>query len=84
MEPIPPSSNVQTDGIEAVEMSLVSVVLEVGDDPDVYVPLQEAIEEPEPSPPQTVEVAMVPKVSEMIVPSQTDDSAVHELQASHN
>ena len=59
-------------------------MLEVGDDPVVYVPPEEAIEEPEPSPPQTVEVAMVPEVSEMIVPSQTDDSAVHELQASHN
>ena len=41
-------------------MSLVSVVLEVGDDLDAYVPLQEAIEEPEPFPNQTVEVAMVP------------------------
>ena len=88
LEPIPPRSepplsscsNVQTDGIEAVEMSLVSVVLEEGDHPDVYVPLQESIEEPEPSPLQTVEVAMVPEVSEMIVLSQRDDSAVCELR----
>ena len=39
VEPIPSRlsscSNVQTDGIEAVEISLVSVVLELGDDPDV-------------------------------------------------
>ena len=60
------------------------VVLELGDHPDVYVPLQESIEEPEPSPPQTVEVAMEPEVSEMIVPSQRNDSAVRELiKASH-
>ena len=31
-----------------VEISLVSVVLGLGDDLDVYVPLQESIEEPEP------------------------------------
>ena len=74
--PLSSCSNVQTDGIEAVEMSLVSVVLEEGDHPDVYVPLQESIEEPEPSPLQTVEVAMVLEVSEMIVLSQRDDSAV--------
>ena len=87
VEPIPPRSepplsscsNVQTDGIEAVEISLVPVVLEL-DDPDVYVPLQESIEERESSPPQTVEVAMEPEVSEMIVPSQRDDSAVRELR----
>ena len=78
--PLSSCSNVQTDGIEAVEMSLVSVVLEQGDHPDVYVPLQESIEEPEPSPLQTVEVAMVPEVSEMIVLSQRDDSAVRELR----
>ena len=88
LEPIPPRSeppliscsNVQTDGIEAVEMSLVSVVLEEGDGLDVYVPLKESIEEPEPSPPQTVEVAIVPEVSEMIVLSQRDDSTVRELR----
>ena len=88
LEPIPPRSeppliscsNVQTDGIEAVEMSLVSVVLEEGDGLDVYVPLKKSIEEPEPSPPQTVEVAIVPEVSEMIVLSQRDDSTVRELR----
>ena len=53
----------------------MSVVLELGDHPDVYVPLQESIEESEFSPPQTVEVAMEPEVREMIVPSQRDDSA---------
>ena len=46
VEPIPPRSepqlssfsNVQTDGIEPVEISFVPVVLELDDDPDVYVP----------------------------------------------
>ena len=55
------------------------VVLELGDSPDVYVPPKESIEEPEPSTPQSVEVAMEPKVSEMMVPSQRD-SVVRELR----
>ena len=38
------------------------------------------IEQPEPSPNQTVEVAMEPDVSEMIAPSQRDDSAIRELR----
>ncbi|XP_022792206.1 uncharacterized protein LOC111331365 [Stylophora pistillata] len=87
VEPIPPRSeaplsscsNVQTHYIDAVEISLVPVVLEL-DDPDVFVPLQESIREPEPSPPQTVEVAMEPEVSEMIMLSQRDDSTVGELR----
>ena len=57
------------DGIKAVKISLVSVVLELRDDSDVYVPLQKSIQEPELSLPQTVEVAMELEVSEMIVPS---------------
>lgn len=76
--PFSSCSNVRTDGIEAVEILPVLMVLELGDDQDVYVPLQESIEEPEPSSPQTVAVAMEPEVSEMIVPSQRDGSAVHE------
>ena len=89
VQPIPPRSekrplssclNVQTDGIEAVEISLVLVVLEPGDDPDVNIPLQESIEEPEPSPPQTVKVAMEPEVSEIILPSQRDNNAVREIR----
>ena len=88
VEPIAPRSepqlsscsNVQTDGIKAVEISLVSVVLELGDDPDVNVPPKESIEEPGPSTPQSVEVAMEPEVSEMNVPSQRDDSAIRELR----
>ena len=87
VEPIPPRSepqlsscsNVQTDGIEPFDISLVPVVLELGDSPDVYVPPKESIEEPEPSTPQSVEVAMEPKVSEMMVPSQRD-SVVRELR----
>ena len=35
-------SNVQTDGIERVEISPVSVVLELQDDQDEHVPIQEA------------------------------------------
>ena len=55
VEPIPPKSdkpplsscsNVRTDGIEAVEIPLVSVVLELGDDPDVFVPLQKNLNPP--------------------------------------
>lgn len=76
--PFSSCSNVRTDGIQAVEIPPVLMVLELGDDQDVYVPLQESIEEPEPSSPQTVAVAMEPEVSEMIVPSQRDGSAVHE------
>ena len=34
--------NVQTDGIERVEISPVSVVLELQDDQDEHVPIQEA------------------------------------------
>ena len=60
VEPIPPRSepqlssrsNVETDGIEAVEISLVSVVLELGDDPDVNVLPKESIGEPGPSTPR--------------------------------
>ena len=44
---------------------------------ELHVPLQEAIEEPKPSSPLTVEVAMDPEV-EMIVQLQRDDNAVHE------
>ena len=62
--------NVPTDGIKAVEISLVSVMLEQGDDPDMYVTLKESMEEPEPCPPQNVEVAMKRVVSEMIMLSQ--------------
>ena len=69
--PLSSSSNVQTNGIEEAEMSLVSEVLDLGDDPAV--PLQESIGELIPFSPQTVEVAMEPAVSEMIVPSQKDD-----------
>ena len=70
-------SNVQTDGIERVEISPVSVVLELQDDQDEHVPIQEATEEPQPFSPQTVEVAMEPEV-EMTVPLQRDDNAVPE------
>ena len=70
-------SNVQTDGIERVEISPVSVVLELQDDQDEHVPIQEATEEPQPFSPQTVEVAMEPEV-EMTVPLQRDDNAVRE------
>ena len=70
-------SNVQTDGIEGVEISPVSTDLELGEDRDVHIPLQEATEEPEPTPPQTVEAAMEPEV-EMIVPVQRDDNTVRE------
>ena len=56
VEPIPPRSepslgscsNVQTDDLKAVEILLVSLVLELGDDPQVYIPLQVSIKEPEP------------------------------------
>ena len=70
-------SNVQTDGIEKVEISPVSVVLELQDDQDEHVPIQEATEEPQPFSPQTLEVAMEPEV-EMTVPLQRDDNAVRE------
>ena len=56
VEPIPPRSepplsscsNVQTDDLKAVEILLVLLVLKLGDDPEVYIPLQVSIKEPEP------------------------------------
>ena len=46
--PLSSCSNVQTDDLKAVEILLVSLVLELGDDPQVYIPLQVSIKEPEP------------------------------------
>ena len=52
--PLRSCSNLQTDGIAAVEISLVPVVLELRDVPDVHVPLQESIEKPVPFLPQVI------------------------------
>ncbi|KAL9979781.1 hypothetical protein ACROYT_G017496 [Oculina patagonica] len=70
-------SNVQTDGIERVEISPASVVMELQDDQDEHVSSQEGTEEPQPSSPETVEVPMEPEV-EMTVPLPRDDNAVRE------
>ncbi|XP_078368944.1 zinc finger MYM-type protein 1-like isoform X2 [Oculina patagonica] len=72
-------SNVQTDGIERVEISPASVVMELQDDQDEHVSSQEGAEEPQPSSPQTVEVPMEPEVLvEMTVQLPRDDNAVRE------
>ena len=64
------SSNVPAHVIQAVEIPPASVLLEQGD-------VQETIYEPEPSFPQTANVATEPE-EEMIVPLQTEDNTARE------